>query len=453
MNRTLLFLLCGTIAGLVLADFQDGGPAALLVAVLVVIASAIIKRYDGDHLFLLNIFFVAIIVRLGFGIFLHVFELRSFFGGDALTYDFLAVRLVEIWNGAPVSSTDWLSQNAIRTSGPGWGMTYLTAGLYYIFGRNMLAVQSFCGFFGAATAPLSYVCAHQIFQNRRVAKVTAILVAVFPAFIIWSSQLLKDGMIIFLLVLVMTMVVRLQKQLTIGSVSILITALFGVLALRFYIFYMLVVAVAGSFVLGLGESVRSLVRGFLVLSIVGIGLTYLGVLRNASVEIDRFGSLESLQNSRNDLARSADSGYGAELDVSTAEGAISVIPLGVIYLMLAPFPWQMANFRQAITLPEVLIWWTILPFAIVGIVYTVRHKLRESIPILIFTLMLIIAYSIFQGNVGTAYRQRTQIQVFLFIFIAVGWSLMQERRENQKILRLTKLKAGGVNKPPKGRST
>jgi len=36
--------------------------------------------------------------------------------------------------------------------------------------------------------------------------------------------------------------------------------------------------------------------------------------------------------------------------------------------------------------------------------------------------------------VGTAYRQRTQIQVFLFMFIAVGWTLFQERREDKKIL-------------------
>ncbi len=52
--------------------------------------------------------------------------------------------------------------------------------------------------------------------------------------------------------------------------------------------------------------------------------------------------------------------------------------------------------------------------------------------------MLTISYSIFQGNVGTAYRQRTQIQVFLFIFIGVGWTIIQERRENQKILRQVK---------------
>ncbi|HCX29928.1 MAG TPA: hypothetical protein DHU55_09210 [Blastocatellia bacterium] len=46
--------------------------------------------------------------------------------------------------------------------------------------------------------------------------------------------------------------------------------------------------------------------------------------------------------------------------------------------------------------------------------------------------MLTIAYSVFQGNVGTAYRQRAQLLVFYFIFVAVGFVLLQEKREERK---------------------
>ncbi|MDT5271945.1 MAG: hypothetical protein QOH49_4131, partial [Acidobacteriota bacterium] len=41
-------------------------------------------------------------------------------------------------------------------------------------------------------------------------------------------------------------------------------------------------------------------------------------------------------------------------------------------------------------------------------------------------------YSVFQGNVGTAYRQRSQLLVFYFIFVAVGVVLVQERREDRR---------------------
>ncbi|MGH9945291.1 MAG: hypothetical protein ACRD9R_23310, partial [Pyrinomonadaceae bacterium] len=35
------------------------------------------------------------------------------------------------------------------------------------------------------------------------------------------------------------------------------------------------------------------------------------------------------------------------------------------------------------------------------------------------------------GNVGTAYRQRSQLLVFYFIFVAVGLVLLRERREDR----------------------
>jgi hypothetical protein len=47
-------------------------------------------------------------------------------------------------------------------------------------------------------------------------------------------------------------------------------------------------------------------------------------------------------------------------------------------------------------------------------------------------MMLTLAYSVFQGNVGTAYRQRSQLLVFYFIFVSVGYELLKERREDSK---------------------
>jgi len=197
---------------------------------------------------------------------------------------------------------------------------------------------------------------------------------------------------------------------------------------------MLVVAVAGSLILGRKNSLEGLVRGLSLIVVVGLALTYFGILESATTSLDRFGTFEQLQRSRADLAGTADSGFGEDVDVSTTDGAISTIPIGLMYLFLAPFPWQAVSLRQSVTIPETLIWWSFIPLILIGIGYSLKNKLRASIPIIIFTVMLSLAYSVFQGNVGTAYRQRTQIQVFLFIFIGVGGSLILEKRENHRIL-------------------
>jgi 4-amino-4-deoxy-L-arabinose transferase-like glycosyltransferase len=434
-DRFLISLCLAVIAvGMFTASFPDGAAAILIVLTLSGGAIYFFRRYSSEREFLTTLFLGALVVRLAFGIFIHVFELRDFFGGDARTYDFNGWRLVEYWTGQ-VFSDDMALQRAWSLEGPGWGMNYLVAGVYYLTGRNIFAAQSLCAVFGAATAPMVYYCATKMFRNNRVAKISAVLIAIFPSFVIWSSQLMKDGLIIFLLVLAMTMVLQLQERFSYLSVGLLIFALFGIFALRFYIFYMVAIAVAGSFIIGVTGTPQSIVRRSIALVLLGLGLTYLGVLRNASVDFERYASLERIQSSRMDLAQSAESGFNEDVDVSTAEGAISAVPIGLLYLMFAPFPWEMTNFRQAITLPEVLVWWAMMPLLVWGLWFAIRQRLRSSVAVLVFSLMLTLAYSIFQGNVGTAYRQRTQIQVFLFIFIAVGATLYIEARENKKLLR------------------
>jgi 4-amino-4-deoxy-L-arabinose transferase-like glycosyltransferase len=415
--------------------FPEGAGALLVVIIFSGIVLVIIRRSPEQREFLTNIFLVAVVIRLLFGIVVHVFELRDFFGGDALTYDTLGSRLADTWLGYPVPD-DAFTLRARSTSIPGWGMNYVVGFLYLFLGRNIFAAQSFCAVVGAATVPMVYLCAKKLFENIRVAKFSAVAVALFPAFIIWSGQLLKDGLIVFLLVLAMTMVLYLQDKLNYFAVAALVFALFGILAIRFYIFYMVLVAVAGSFLIGVNNSASSIVRRSLVLILLGLGLTYFGAARSASTDIETYGNLEKVQNSRMDMSRSGGSGFNEDVDVSTTQGAISALPVGFAYLMLAPFPWQISSLRAAITVPEVLVWWSMLPLMVYGLWYAFRHKLRTAFPVLFFGLMLTLAYSLFQGNVGTAYRQRTQIQVFLFMFIGVGWTLYKEKKEDRKTRRL-----------------
>jgi hypothetical protein len=434
MNRFLVILCLLTAIAMIVFTLPHGPAALVVVLVLSSIALFIFRHYADDKDFITNIFLSALLLRVLFGVVIHIFELREFVGPDSFTYDYFGARMADVWAGR-ISIHDPLISSAMVTSGPGWGMSYLVGGIYSVIGENMFAAQSFCAVFGAATAPMIYFCSEKIFHNKRVAKISAIAITLFPAFIIWSSQLLKDGLIIFLLVLAMTMVLQLQEKFNYLAALLLVFSLSGIMALRFYIFYMVMVAVAGSFIVGVSNTAPAIARRTLILVFMGLSLTYLGVIRNATIDFERFGSLERVQISRLDLARSAESGMDENVDVSTAEGAILAIPIGFAYLMFAPFPWQVSNFRQSITLPEVLLWWALIPLAISGLWYTVRHRLRKAFPILIFGVMLTLAYSIFQGNVGTAYRQRTQIQVFMFIFIAVGWSLYQEKKENRKYLR------------------
>ncbi|HYE14456.1 MAG TPA: hypothetical protein VD968_08460, partial [Pyrinomonadaceae bacterium] len=237
---------------------------------------------------------------------------------------------------------------------------------------------------------------------------------------------------VFLLAAAMLSTLRLGERLSVRHISALVLALSAIITLRFYVFYMLVAAIGGAFLVGMRSVAKqSLARQILIIAVVGMALTYLGVLRTAGSQFDTYANLQTIQRSRADLAATARSGFGQEVNVSTTSGALSAIPVGIVYLLFAPFPWQLANLRQSITLPEMLVWWGSFPFLALGVWFTIKYRLRQALPILIFTTMLTLAYSIFQGNVGTAYRQRSQILIFYFIFVSVGFILLRERREDK----------------------
>jgi hypothetical protein len=410
----------------------DAAKAVLLCTGLAAIAGFYAYKRDVDGTFLLRLFVAGLICRIAIGLAIFAFRGQDFFGGDAITYDFFGNAQMLGWAGDKYYAS--IANQFVRSGeGSGWGMVYLVAAVYGIVGRNMLAIQMMNAVFGAATAIVIYMCAFQVFKNSRVARIAGIAVAFYPSLVLWSAQGLKDGPTVLCLAVAILATLKLGEKLTAKYIVILILALLSIIALRFYVFYMIVVAITGAFVIGMQQvTATSFARQFTAVVLLGVALTYIGVTRSATAQFEHYGNLERLQRSRQDQALRGDSGFGRDVDVSTTSGAISTIPLGVVYLLFAPFPWQITSLRQSITLPEMIIWWASFPLLVLGLWFTIKYRLRMASPILIFTFMLTLAYSVFQGNVGTAYRQRAQVLVFYFIFVAVGFVLVMEKREERK---------------------
>jgi hypothetical protein len=410
----------------------DMAKAVLLCTSLAAIAGYYAYKQGANGPFLLKLFVAALLARMILGTAIFVFQGQDFFGGDAVTYDFFGFAQLQGWWGDKYYQS--IAQIFVQSGeSSGWGMVYLVAAVYGLVGRNMLAVQFVNSVFGAAAAVIIFLCAYQVFKNIRVARLAGISVAFYPSLVLWSAQGLKDGPIVFFLTLSILATLKVGEKFTLKYVVVLICSLTSLLSLRFYVFYMIGVAIAGAFVIGMQSiTATSFFRQFAAIILLGLALTYVGVTRSSGVQFERYGNLQSLQRSRLDLARSAKSGFGRDVDVSSTSGALSTIPMGILYLLFAPFPWQVTSLRQTITLPEMIVWWASFPLLVLGLWFAIRYRLRMISPILIFTVMLTIAYSVFQGNVGTAYRQRAQVLVFYFIFVAVGFVLLQEKREERK---------------------
>jgi hypothetical protein len=432
MNSVIAFLILCVFGGVLFLERQDG-PAALAFCVIISLPTLLIllRKSNVDRTFLLRVFILGVLVRIIVATIIHMGQYEEFFGGDANTYSVYGISLAASWHGDKYHLARY--QSFVASGAGAWGMLYMVAAVFELVGENLYAIQLINASIGSATAVIVYSSAQHLFSNKHVSRVACLLVCFFPSLVLWSSQALKDGLIVLVLALAILCTLRLMTQISLAYVVLLTGCLSALLTLRFYTFYMMAVAVAGSFLIGMKSlSPQGFVRRFIAVVAIGFVFTWFGIAQYAGTQLSRYGNIQMVQMSRMDQARSAESGFLKDVDVQTTEGALTAIPVGFLYLLFAPFPWQLGSLRQSMALPEMVIWWCSFPLLVLGLWYGVRHRLRDISPILIFTTMLTLAYSVVQGNVGTAYRQRSQLLVFYFIFVAVGAVIVKERSEEKR---------------------
>jgi hypothetical protein len=250
--------------------------------------------------------------------------------------------------------------------------------------------------------------------------------------------MLKDGPIVLFLALCTLFTLKLRNSFQFKDFVLLLVSLFCLFSLRNYAAYIIFIAMAGTFVLTAKRftPIRVL-QGALLVIVIGVALSYFGgghVQQFAESALD----LKRIQMARIWSARASASGFGADVDISDPEAALGFLPVGVLYVLFAPFPWMINNFRQLITMPELIAWWLLVPVMLRGCWFGIRHRLRESFAITVFAIGLTLSYALYQSNVGTAYRQRAQLFVFFFVFISIGLELRREARQEKRLRGVTR---------------
>jgi len=279
-----------------------------------------------------------------------------------------------------------------------------------------------------------------------VARRTGWLVALSPAFVFWSGSLYKEGLTLLLLSAAAYHTLRLQsgwKGRSVSALALCIVALWGV---RFYLAILLALAVVLSLLWGrMPRAGRSrgvpvfmrqvaIMFAFAVV-IISIGLTVR--TERVLLESDE-GVLVNLDVRRAGSAKEAQSGYLQEASVATPEEVLQYFPLGLLYFLTVPFPWQLGAIRQNLIIPENVFWLALYPLMAVGIRRALRSNRPGTVFLLLMTAGMCIVYALLAANVGTAYRMRSQVWLLWAPFAAWGWEVWRERRRPARQPRLTR---------------
>ncbi len=426
-----------------MTGFLDGLLALILAGFLnILVLYQIRARAEPTEApFLVRLYGWTVLLRYALAVTLNALVADSAFAGafwgDSGSYDSAGQQLALKWSGEPITSVYMLS----GVSGYGW--IYFVGSIYYVLGRNQLFVQFLNGIMGGVTVLVLYAIAQRLF-DRSAARWAAILMAFFPQVVFWSTGMYKDPAILLCIAVAMYAVLRLRERFSLPMILLFIAAQIALIGLRFYIAYFVLFAAVATFVFAQRRgAMRMLVTYGLLLGLL-FGALGIAVQRDTLERQATYMTLERLQTTREDQAMWGQSGFGREYDVSTPAGAIRALPTGLVYLLFAPFPWAVSGLRQALAVPETLVWYALMPAFVRGLAFAMKRQLRAILPILVFMVTLTGAYALMQGNVGTAYRQRTQITMFFFIFMGVG---IAERRR-QRALAQTGLPVVALQRQP-----
>ena len=137
-------------------------------------------------------------------------------------------------------------------------------------------------------------------------------------------------------------------------------------------------------------------------------------------------NFEAIQAQREALATGG-TVFRPEADVSSTLRGLQYLPYGLAFFFLAPFPWQVGTTLSLMTLPEMLVWYTLLPLVFLGGWHLLKTRFVAAQPLVLFLVLTGAVYALVEGNAGTAYRHRAQLILFMLILAAAGLEVWKGR--------------------------
>ncbi|NUN53887.1 MAG: hypothetical protein HUU06_14035 [Planctomycetaceae bacterium] len=373
----------------------------------------------GERRFLASVVGWAFFLRLAASIVLHATGTWSWFGGDEETFD-LNGRVFAGWVDGQFAIP--LSPRFLGSFEVGY--FYLVGSMYSAYGLSKgipLLVNALLG--AALVLPVHALAGR--FAGRAAARRAALLAAFFPSLVLWSSLMVRDVLALFCLASVLLVADRLRRSLSPANLLALVALLAALASLRTYIFLIVGVALAGGIVLGQRSAGRALLTGALLMFGLIFAVRTLGIGQS---ELER-ANLETLAQHRhyNALGPSVAGSLGSE-DISTPTAALTYLPVGMAYFLLSPLPWQIGSPRQILSLPDLVLWYSILPAVGAGLVWLLRRRFRAVLPLLFTVVGITVLYSLVEGNIGIIFRHRAQIIVPLCAVAGAGTAIRARAR-------------------------
>jgi hypothetical protein len=346
----------------------------------------------------------------------NVASLTKYLGPDALSYQANATAILQHWtSGTLLPSSLAAGKN---------GFSYMLAGLYRIFGNHPDIGIVVNAAFGAALIPVLFDVTRRQFGTEAARAVPPLLILV-PGFALWPSQLLREPGVYLLIAIAFDCAVRLSAKTSMTALLTMSGSLALLLTFRADVAFLVAAGLVTALMIGSRRAVKGFVTGGAMATLL-IGLVITAGLGYGGYHLITSTTFQQVNAVHQGSAQTA-SGFGVSTDIASPVKSARYLPLGLTYFMLGPFPWQIHGLRQLPAVPDVLVWWFLLPSLWRGVRAAARRYGRGVVLNVLPPLVLAGLLALIFTNFGTIVRERMQVILLLVPLVSLGWSCRHER--------------------------
>lgn len=294
--------------------------------------------------------------------------------------------------------------------------TALYSPIYAVFGHHTLLARIAFALIGTLFV-LNVYRLTEFLSSKQAGLWAAGISAVFPYWLYLSAIFYRDMLIMLVLSQVLYALLRFEQSKSPW-------AALNIIGLTFISFMLRpqnilpIGAAAGVIGYAVVREVRPTVR-VAVLGIIGIIIAK--VLSTIQVHGNSI-SPEGISKERRFLTR----GGGAYLEGTLFSNwfeLFSFVPVGAMYFLFVPFPWQVHNtLAMFALLQNLLLWYPVAILSVVGFRSLVVKRPFAVLALVGFAGSAVAAYGVVEGNMGPAMRHRSQFQIVFVVFAGVALS-------------------------------
>ena len=318
------------------------------------------------------------------------------------------------------------------------GYLYAMGSFYYLFGFSPISVKFLNCLIGALMGPLLFFLAQACF-DRWVGRVSSLLVTFLPSLMLWSASNLKDPVFITLTTFLFLLLIKIQLARTpwqgLRCVALLVPAALIHMTLRSDtgFSWALLGCAALCYVLArihwLGRLGIGAAAGWLIAS------RWTQFFEKVAFAFYRhLGNVDAVSTPNSMTYHYLPAPFyvgGVDIFAEAAKmrtdfpAILTTLGKAVSHYLLEPTPARMGTSSLVMIHPQMMVWYALLPFAVVGTFLSFGRNFRRSGFLAATLAVWILIGALASGNIGLLFRVRDMVTPFIIVVAVAGlcWCL------------------------------